>query len=52
MAFDTIPTHSLCESNISYIYTPEANTEEIIDGISAIQYSFSIQAVITTRLYL
>ena len=48
MASDTIPIHFLCESNICYIYIPDANTQESIYRILAIQYSYSIRAVSTT----
>ena len=48
MASDTIPIHFLCELNICYIYIPDANTQESIDRILAIQYSYSFRAVSTT----
>ena len=51
MASDTIPIHLLCELNICYIYIPDANTQEIIDQILAMQYSYSIRAVSTVACY-
>ena len=48
MASDIIPINFLCESNICYINIPDANTQESIDRILAIQYSYSIRAVSTT----
>ena len=47
MASDSIPIDFLCESNICYIYIPDANTQESIDRILAIQYSYSIRVVST-----
>ena len=53
MAFDTIPIHFLCESNICYEYILDANTQEItIVRILAIQYSYSILAGSITLLSL